>query len=82
MGPLAAEGLPPDYALTLPWYVWGVVGAGIVTAIVTLFKSFKAAVEAQNAQMTALVREVVGAIAANTASLQEVLRAVQESHRA
>ena len=82
MGPTAlAAGVAPDYAVTLPWFVWLAVGSAVVSAVVWLAKSWKASVEAQYAQMTTLVREVVGAIAANTASLQEVLRAVQDSRR-
>ena len=70
-----------DASITLPWFAWVAIGGAVVSAVVWLAKSYKASVEGQSAQMVALVREVVAAISTNTASLQEVLKAVQESRR-
>lgn len=78
---LLAEATAADAAVTLPWFVWMALGTALVSAVVWLARTWKTSVETTNAQMVALVREVVTAITANTASLQEVLQAVKESRR-
>lgn len=70
-----------EAAVTLPWFVWVAIGTGLVAAVTYLMRSYKTSVETTNAQMVALVREVVGAIAANTATLKEVLETVKEQRR-
>ena len=78
---LLADAVPEQGAITLPWFAWVALGTGLVSAVVWLAKTWKTSVETTNAQMVALVREVVTAISMNTASLNAVLRAVTESHR-
>jgi hypothetical protein len=81
MGLFLAADAVSDASITLPWFAWVAVGTALVSAVVWLAKTYRASVESTNAQMVSLVREVVGAMAANTASLQEVLEAVKESRR-
>jgi len=76
-----ADATASDAAVTLPWFVWMALGTGLVSAVVWLAKTWKTSVETTNKQMVDLVREVVSAIASNTATLQEVLEAVRESRR-
>lgn len=85
MGPPILADATPEVA---PWITQASPYALLVAAVVILFRSFKAALEAQNwreeersKELLALTREALGVIAANTATLNEVLKAVQESKR-
>jgi len=78
---IAAAEVTGDAAVTLPWPVWAALGTGLVSAVVWLAKTWKTSVETTNAQMVALVREVVAAISNNTATLTEVLETVKELRR-
>lgn len=70
---VAAE-LAPDYALTLPWYVWGLVGSAVATMIVTLFRSFIKAIEARDKREEERYQQMIAREDDRAAKLEALVR--------
>ena len=68
-------------SITLPWFAWTALAAGMTGAIAWLARTWKSHVEASHNDVMTLAREVTQALVETTRSNQELRAAVRELER-